>query len=118
MRIQEAIAEFRQAAIAKAEFAQPAGRDHALHAAMSAAWRELEAHGDEGRRAFRSMLSDESPHVRCWVASQLLALGDYSGLEVLEESAASGGLRGLSSTSVLEEWRAGRLGPPLGNLGT
>lgn len=102
MRIHEAVTQFRRAAIEKASSAGPASLDHALHAAMSAAWRALGAHGDEGRRAFRLMLADESPHVRCWVASQLLALGDQSGVEVLEESAASGGLQGLSSTLVLK----------------
>lgn len=81
---------------------------------MSAAWRALEKDGQVGREAFRSLLADESPHVRCWVASQLLGLGDDSGLSVLEASAEEGGFRGFSSEMVISEWRAGRLRPPLG----
>ena len=43
-----------------------------------------------------------------------MALGDEAAVPVLEEIAAVGGLHGFSSKMVLEEWRAGRLGPPLG----
>lgn len=116
MGILEATAEFRRAAIEKGDFADPARRDHALHAAMSAAWRELESNSDAGRRAFRSLLLDESPQVRIWVAAQLLALGDESGVHALEDAAASDELLGLSAKTVLREWRKGRLRPPLGNV--
>ena len=116
MGIDEAITQFRHAAIEKAEYASPASKDHALHAAMCAAWKTLEAHGERGRKAFRSLLTDESLAVKCWVAAQLLALGDEAGLHVLETGAADRGLRGLSSRMVLEEWRAGRLRPPFGDV--
>ncbi len=49
--------------------------------------------------------------------AQLLALGDDSGIAVLETNAAKGGLDGFVSEMVLEEWKAGRLGPPLGSVG-
>ena len=81
---------------------------------MAQAWQALERIGDEGRRAFKELLTDESRHVRTWVASQLLALGDESGIPVLEADASSGGVSGFDSEMVLREWEQGRLKPPLG----
>lgn len=117
MAIDEVIRQFREAAIAKGTFAEPAARDHALHEAMAAAWRRLHAYGPVGQGAFKALLSDDSRHVRAWVAAQLLALGDESGVPLLEADAAQDDLDGFSSQTVLSEWRAGRLGPPLGNVG-
>ena len=116
MDIDQAIRSFRSAAIKKGDFATPAPRDHVLHKTMADAWRCLCDRGPEGLEAFKSLLSDESRHVRCWVASQLLACGDTSGLHVLEADAAAGGVRGFSSEMVLTEWKAGRLRPPLGSV--
>ena len=116
MTLDEAVERFRRAAIAKGDLAEPPSRDHALHDEMAQAWQALEAIGPAGREAFRSMLTDDSPHVRGWVAAQLLALGDDSGVPILEAEAASGGLRGFESEMVLEEWRSGRLKPPLGTV--
>jgi hypothetical protein len=45
MRIDEAIINFRKAAIAKGDFAEPAKKDHALFDTMSAAWQALEIQG-------------------------------------------------------------------------
>lgn len=118
MSVREAIRKFRRAAIEKGDFAQPASRDHALHDEMAQAWQALERLGDEGREAFKALLSDESVHVRTWVASQLLALGDASGIPVLEADASSGGIPGLDSELVLQEWRRGQLKPPLGTVET
>ncbi len=83
---------------------------------MSASWRELGANGEDGRRAFRSLLSDDSPHVRCWVAAQLLARGDTTVLATLEEIANTGDEVGFDAGILLTEWQAGRLAPPLGDL--
>ena len=118
MNIEQAIERFRQAAIEKAEFTEPAIRDNVLHASMSKSWGELEEHGKAGRTAFKSLLSDESAHVRSWAASQLLALGDEDCVQVLEELVSSGGLLGFSAEMVLREWRAGRLRAPFGDSGT
>ena len=117
MRIEEAIEQFRDSAIAKADFASPASRDHALHESMASAWLVLDSHGVAGREAFFSLLSDESVHVRGWVAAQLLALGDERAIPFLEADSAAKGLPGLAAKTVLQEWRAGRLKPPLGRHG-
>lgn len=117
MVIDELVIQFCEAAIEKGTFAKPTAKDHALHEAMSVVWRRLHEMGTEGQEAFRALLADDSRHVRSWVAAQLLALGDESGVSVLEADAALGGLDGFSSKMVLEEWKAGRLGPPLGNTG-
>lgn len=112
MTVAEAVDRFRRAASAKGDFGVPARRDHALYDEMADAWRFLDAEGDVGRAAFRSLLADPSEHVRCWVASQLLGTGDSTGISVLEASAAGDGLRAFASRMVLQEWRAGRLKPP------
>src|SRR5262245_56757427 len=89
MRIDEAIEQFRRAAIEKGDFARPTSKN-ALHASMVAAWDTLEQRGTAGREAFAALLADESRHVRGWVASQLLALGDERGVPVLEADAKGG----------------------------
>jgi hypothetical protein len=113
MNIPEAISKFRRAAIEKGDSSQPESRDQALHSEMADAWRFLKQ-SDGGRIAFGALLSDDSMHVRGWVAAQLLAMGEQSGvLEVLEANAATDGLAGFSARVVLREWRAGRLQAPL-----
>ena len=114
MRIEDAVQQFREAAIAKGEFASPAPRDHALHNAMAEAWRFLEAQSVEGRNAFRALLADQSPHVRLWVASQLLSQNILEAADVVEAEMLSGGPGGLTAKMILEEWRAGRLASPFG----
>jgi len=112
MLIDEAIQRFRMAAIEKGDFAEPAEKDHALSDQMEDAWRILEEHGEEGLQVFKTLLTDESRHVRGWVATQLLALGNEAGLAVLEADVAEGGIHGFDSETVLDEWRGGRLKPP------
>jgi hypothetical protein len=102
--------------IEKGDFAEPARKDHALADELELAWQVLEGHGEAGGRAFESLLSDESRNVRGWVASQLLALGDETMVAVLEADVAAGGVHGFDSEIVLEEWRGGRLKPPLGTV--
>ena len=116
MSLEEAIARFREAAIEKGDYAEPASRDKELHAELSAAWRALWGRGEVGQKAFKALLTDDSRHVRCWVASQLLAGGDESGSHVLQVDVAEGGLQGFASAMVLKEWKAGRLGFPLGSM--
>lgn len=57
MRIDEAIEHSRRAATQKGDFAQPAAKDHALHASLVEAWRALEEPGVEGREAFCALLA-------------------------------------------------------------
>ena len=75
-RIREAISQFRDAAIAKGEFVEPAAQDHQLHDNMAKAWQTLEECGQNGESAKRSLLVDDSKYVRLWSATQLLATGD------------------------------------------
>jgi hypothetical protein len=116
VKIREEVERFRRAAIEKGDFAEPASRDHALHDEMAQAWQALESIGPEGRAALRALLTDDSPHVRGWVAAQLLAHGDDGVVPILEAEVASGGLLGLESETVLREWRLGRLMPPFGTV--
>jgi hypothetical protein len=116
MRIDEAVRQFRESAIAKAEFATPTKRDHELHRNMAEAWSVLKNAGDVGYAAFRSLLKDDSPHVRLWVASQLLSEGVTEAARVVEAEVASGGTHRLAAEMVLKEWQAGRLRSPFGKL--
>ena len=112
MRVEDAVRQFREAAIAKNEFASPAQEDHALHKAMVEAWRSLEAQSIEGRTAFRALLTDQSPHVRLWVASQLLSENVLEAAKVVETEMLAGGSGSLIAKVILEEWRSGRLASP------
>lgn len=115
MNIEQAVKQFREAAIAKADGAEPAETDHALHELMAVAWKFLEKQGATGREAFSSLLMDESPYVRLWVAAQLLSEGKGEAAQTVEAEVSSGGLRGFTAEMILEEWEAGRLGSPFGN---
>ena len=110
--IEEAIDRFRRAAIEKGDFASPPKRDHALARQMHKARRALRNEGELGESAFRSLLMDESPHVRLWVSAELLAAGDEGAKSVLEELARHEGLLGFNATATLKEFNAGRLRPP------
>jgi hypothetical protein len=112
MTVVQAIEEFRAAAIAKADFATPASRDHTLHERMARAFDHLASHGSAGLAAFNALLRDESPYVRSWVAAELLSQGDKSAVPVMEELASESGIRGLTATITLKEFHAGRLHSP------
>jgi hypothetical protein len=112
--ITEAVALFRSAALEKADFAGPARRDHALHRQMRDAFRELQTLGAPGQAAFRKLLDDASPHVRIWVAAELLSRGDQEAQRVLEKLADEPGLLGFNATTTLNEFKAGRLRSPFG----
>ena len=108
-----AIAEvFRSAAIEKGDFAEPPERDHELHARMRDAIHELRRMGPAGEAAFRQLLSDISPHVRCWAAAELLLRGDPEARGTLEKLATSSGLLGLTASTTLKEYDADRLRSP------
>jgi hypothetical protein len=115
MSIEEAIEQFRRAAIEKGDFASPPKRDNALARKMHEARRALWNEGESGESAFRSLLMDESPHVRVWVATELIASGDQAARLVLEELAEQRGLLGFNAAVVLQEFDAGRLRPPFRN---
>ena len=109
--IASAIAAFREAAVAKAEFATPSAKDHELHAAMATAWRLCRS-SDEGIRALRELLEDSNDYVRCWVAAGLLSIGEVHARSTLEVIAQRSDLLGFNAQIVLQEFEAGRLRSP------
>jgi hypothetical protein len=102
---------FRAATIEKGDFAQP-GRDQELQARMRTTFHALQAMGDSGEAAFRQLLGDVSPHVRSWVAAELLSRGDPETRRTLEKLAAQPGLLGLTASTTLKEHDEGRLRSP------
>jgi HEAT repeat protein len=72
----------------------------------------LQSHGESGHEAFAGLLADESPHVRIWVAAQLLAEGDESALPVLRELVAGSGLLASEAEISIREYEAHRLRSP------
>ena len=109
MAIQDLLQKFRLAAIEKSEFVGPASKDHALFDLMAESWRALDSLGEEGQEAFKELLSDDSRFVRCWVAGQLLGLGDTSGVEVLVADSALSDIQAFNSEMTPREWRKGSL---------
>jgi hypothetical protein len=110
--IEDAIRQFRAAATQKGEFGESTADDHRSHLEMANAWRELHSQGDAGRDAFKRLLTDDSGWVRGWVAAQLLSVGDWDAVPVLEELARRDGLCGFSARTTLAQWRASRLSSP------
>ena len=110
--IETALSQFRAAAIEKGDFATPAQRDHALHRQMKGAAEALDAAGDLGEAAFRTLLEDESAHVRSWAAAELLSRGDPAARSVLERIAREAGPIALAAKMTLGEHRAGHLRSP------
>lgn len=115
--IQQLLGAFRDAAIRKGHGPLPAQLDHQLHEQMAEAFWKLQDLGDPGAAAFRSLLQDDSPHVRAWVAAQLLANGDSGARFVLEALKNQDGLVGFGASMVLEEFAKGRLASPFGERG-
>jgi hypothetical protein len=111
-RVEDAVARLRAAAVEKGDFAMPAARDHQLSDAIVSAGRELLAMGDEGTKAFRALLDDESHYVRTWVAVGFLADGDSHARAVLEEISAYPGPSGFNAKMALQEYDGGRLRSP------
>lgn len=112
--IDAALKQFRDAAITKGDFATPASLNHKLHVQMSQAATILLSGSSEGREAFTSLLQDDSPHVRGWVAAQLLSEGDLRALSVMECLSNEHDIRAFTAKVTLDEFRNGRLGSPFG----
>jgi hypothetical protein len=112
MTIAEAVEDFRAAADAKADGVTPVSKDRAFHARMARAFHCLSSHGSEGHAAFTELLHDESPHVRSWVAAQLLSVGEHSAIPMIEQLAAAPGIAGFTAATTLKEFCAGRLRSP------
>ncbi len=112
MPIEDSIAAFRSAAIAKGDIASPRSLDIAFIEGLAAAFDELETAGPEGRAALKQLLKDRSPYVRRWAAHQLLSEGDLDALPVLQELAAEQNPLGLSVEKLLEDHAAGQLKSP------
>ncbi len=110
--VQDAARRFSEAALAKAADPSPPRAGDANHRAMSEAWLALEAQGEPGASAARELLTLGARPVRCWVAAQLLALGDATMAPLLEAEAAAGGALPFSVAMVLAQWKKGRLRPP------
>ena len=79
---------------------------------MTHAFRFLASQGAAGRAAFAALLDDESPHVRSWVAAQLLSENDARAIPVAEQLASEPGLLGFNAQVTLDEYNAGRLRSP------
>ena len=112
--ISEAVKQFCNAAIEKGNFASPAKRDKALHTQLASSVKLLREKGVPGTIAFEELLKHESPHVRCWVASELLAAGITKAIPILDELSLEVGLLGTSARMVLQQYEAGRLRSPFG----
>jgi HEAT repeat protein len=105
------VESFRAAAITKADFSgQP--KDGELFARMREAVSALREWGPSGEAALRALLGDSSPHVRSWVAADLLMRGDPDARRVLYELSSLSGPLALSASTTLREFDAGRLCPP------
>jgi len=110
-KIEDAVSRFVAAAIEKGSEGGP--KDHELYDQLKSSFEVLVSAGEPGLDAFRALAKHESPDVRGWAASTLLARGETGYVFVLEGLVRLGGMRGFSSEMVLQEWREGRLGSPL-----
>ena len=114
MDVIDMIRRFREAAIRKGDGSSDPRLDSRLHAQMAETCRELDAQGESGSAALRSLLHDESAWVRSWVAAHLLSRRDDQARPVLEALAEDSGLVGFAAQMVLDEFRKGRLKSPFG----
>jgi hypothetical protein len=112
--VAQLILRFRAAATEKGDLATPPERDQALHAEMKEAILQLREVGDAGEAALRSLLLDQSPRVRSWVAAEFLSRGDHDAIAVLEGLTQERGMIGFNARMTLKEYRAGRLRSPFG----
>ena len=111
MTVQEVVENFRNAAIAKGDFAD-AARDNKLHKEMTQSFLILNSQGEVGRSAFKDLLRDKNNYVRAWVAAQLLSEGDSTVLPVLQEIEKSSGLLAFDAKMTIREFESGRLQSP------
>jgi hypothetical protein len=113
MQLEEAVSRFRAAAIAKAD-GVVGPEDAGLHKDLQESFLSLRGQGAAGRQAMHTLLSDQNPHVRGWIAAQLLSEGDLTALPVAKRDAHLPGLTGFSAAEVLRQHLAGELKSPFG----
>ena len=113
--IDRAVRDFCAAAIEKGDFA-PARHDRLLHKTMSQAVASLREAGPVGIAALHSLMSHESPHVRSWSSTELLASGDNSARPVLEALSLLPGVVGFNAAVVLREHETSQLRSPFSIL--
>jgi hypothetical protein len=101
-------------AIAKGDFAVNPSEDRALHRKIGVAIMSLRELGQQGHLALERLLDHSSPHVRSWVATQLLLDGHPNAISVLESLGNGSGLTALGARTALNEFRRGRLRSPFG----
>lgn len=114
VEISSLVSEFCAAAIEKGDFASPSKLDRELHARMAKAVAQLRSMGESGAKALEALLKHESPHVRTWIAAELLATGNRSAEPVLCALQTERGLVATNARMVLQEYEAGRLRSPFG----
>jgi hypothetical protein len=71
------------------------------------AFREIQKHGDEGRRALAELFSDPRADVRVMAAAYLLRFCEHSAVAVLETEAKGEGLVAFGAAQALKRWRDG-----------
>src|SRR5581483_836715 len=103
MNEQQAVAQFRGAAIAKHDYVS-IPRSFTTHREMADAQRFLLDLGLSGTSALRSLLRDPSPSVRFEAAAVLVGRGDETAAPVLVALAQEAGLIGVESQHFLEDW--------------
>jgi len=111
MTTQDALRQFREAAIAKGDFGESPKKDAAFHRAMAEAIWFLETE-KESDPPMRVLLADPKEEVRVWIAAHLLSKGDSAAREVLKKLAVGAGLRAFSASMTLEEYERGTLRSP------
>lgn len=71
-------------------------------------YRQLRA-SEEGRAGVISLLTDSSPHVRCWAAAHALAWDPNKAREVLEALRDGKGKCSFDAEILLEQFEKGQL---------
>jgi hypothetical protein len=89
--------------------------DQQFHQVMSESYGILASESSRGLEAFKRLLTDESPHVRSWVAADLLARGDVAALPVLQELACLSGFVGFAARRTIQAFEGGGLQSPFGS---
>ena len=102
---------FREAAVAKGDFAARPNQDRMLFERMREVWRRCST-SESGLAALRTLLEDPSDHVRCWVAVGLICRGEDRARAVLDTLAEESSLVGFNARMVLEQFDKGQLKPP------
>lgn len=78
------------------------------HAALHECYKLL-AKSNEGRRLISALMSDSSPHVRCWAAAHSLQWDAAKARNTLEQLRDAGGTCSFDAEMVLAEYQKGSL---------